>query len=596
MNNFVLSKVEPPFWWAGMKITQLQLMFYGADISAFSISSANLEILDITKTENPNYLFVTIKTENLEAGEYEFQFKNQDEIIFTSNYVFKQRVENSHLRKGFDSSDTMYLLMPDRFANGDPSNDSQPDLTEKANRSNLSGRHGGDIKGIIDHLDYLEDLGVTALWCTPLCENNQTENSYHGYAQTDVYTIDQRFGSNEDYCKLSNELHKRDMKLIHDYVTNHWGSQHWMIKDLPAYDWIHQFPGYSNTNHRMTTQYDPHTSQIDKKNCEDGWFVKSMPDLNQSNPLVLNYLIQNAIWWVEFANLDGIRVDTFSYNEKNGIAVWTKAIIDEYPNLNIVGEVWLHRSAQISYWQKDSPIGAIQNYNSHLPTVMDFTLHDTMGGMFYEEGSWGGISRAYENMVNDFLYANPQNILVFAENHDSARINQVFQGDFNKYKLAMTLILTTRGIPQIYYGSEIGMQGEKSKGDGDIRHDFPGGWPDDNQNAFVKEGRSEYQEKYHAFTKKLLNWRKNITAVHKGKLLHYIPENNIYIYFRILDDQRIMIVLNNNPSEQNIELDRFVEGLGHFTKGKELFEETEIVFQKSLKIPGKSAFIIDLLG
>lgn len=272
----------------------------------------------------------------------------------------------------------IYLLMPDRFANGNTENDSDHAMTEKANRKQPGGRHGGDIKGITEHLDYLEELGVTTLWSTPLNEDNDKGYSYHGYAQSDVYNVDPRYGTNKDYKELAAALHKRDMKLIMDYVTNHWGSEHWMMKDLPTYDWIHQFPGYANTNYRMTTQFDPHTSAIDKKFNENGWFVKSMPDLNQSNPLVLNYLTQNAIWWIEYANLDGLRVDTYSYNEKEGIAKWTKAIMDEYPNFNIMGEIWMQEPAQIAYWQKDSKIGAIQNFNSHLPTVMDFPLHDAM--------------------------------------------------------------------------------------------------------------------------------------------------------------------------------------------------------------------------
>lgn len=306
-----------------------------------------------------------------------FTFKNGKKS-FTQSYSLKTRRENSKFRKSYDSSDVIYLIMPDRFANGNPNNDNSKSTKEISNRSLPGGRHGGDIEGLIKNLDYIEELGATAIWPTPLCEDNDEAYSYHGYAQSDVYKIDPRYGTNEDYVKLSAELHRRGMKNIMDYVTNHWGWKHWMYNDLPTYNWIHQFPGYSQSNYRMTTQFDKNASKIDSKQCMDGWFVPSMPDLNQSNPMVLNYLIQNAIWWIEYADLDGFRVDTYSYNDKEGISKWTKAITDEYPHFNIVGEVWMHDQAQTSYWQKDSKIGAIQSYNSNLPSVMDFTLHDAI--------------------------------------------------------------------------------------------------------------------------------------------------------------------------------------------------------------------------
>jgi glycosidase len=485
--------------------------------------------------------------------------------------------------------------MPDRFANGNTENDSNPAMTEKVNRKQPGGRHGGDIKGIMDHLDYLEELGVTTLWSTPLNEDNDKGYSYHGYAQSDVYNVDPRYGTNEDYRALGTALHKRDMKLIMDYVTNHWGSEHWMMKDLPTYDWIHQFPGYANTNYRMTTQFDPHTSAIDKKFNENGWFVKSMPDLNQSNPLVLNYLTQNAIWWIEYANLDGLRVDTYSYNEKEGIAKWTKAIMDEYPNLNIMGEIWMQEPAQIAYWQKDSKIGAIQNFNSHLPTVMDFPLHDAMEQLFAERQDWDtGMVRAYNVLSNDFLYPDINNMLVFTENHDTQRINTKLKGNLADYKLATTLIATTRGIPQLYYGSEIGMQGDKDKGDGDIRRDFPGGWEGDTNNAFSSTGRTQVQEDYHAFTKKIFNWRKGAKAVHIGRLLHYVPQKNVYVYFRILDDKRIMVVLNNNIEDQIIKLDRFAEGLNKKTSGTDILSGEKINLKDQLKVTAKTPMVIEL--
>lgn len=333
-----IDKIEPPFWYAGMHNPELQIMFYGKNIAQYETSvSNNVVIKNVVKTENPNYIFVTIDTKNIPASDFVFSFKNKNKVAFTKKYSLKARRKNSAERKSFDSSDLMYLIMPDRFANGNPNNDTDKSLNEKADRSLPGGRHGGDIEGIIKHLDYLEELGVTAIWSTPLCEDNDKVHSYHTYGQSDVYKIDPRYGTNEEYVRLSAELKKRNMKLIKDYVTNHWGAEHWMYKDLPTYDWIHQFPGFSQSNYRMTTQFDTNASAIDAKNCMDGWFVPSMPDLNQSNPLVLNYLTQNAIWWIEYADFDGFRVDTYSYNDKIGIAKWTKAITDEYPYFNIVG-------------------------------------------------------------------------------------------------------------------------------------------------------------------------------------------------------------------------------------------------------------------
>lgn len=593
-----IERMEPPFWWSGMNQAELQILFYGKDIAKYEVSSLeDLEIENIFKTENPNYLFVTIDTKDLLAGSYTFNFSKKGTKGFSKSYELKERREGSALRKGFDASDVMYLIMPDRFANGNTANDSSPKMVEKVDRNNLGGRHGGDLQGVIDNLDYLEDLGVTTLWSTPLLEDNDPTFSYHTYAQSDVYNIDPRYGSNEDYKRLAAEMHSRDMKLVMDYVTNHWGAEHWMIKDLPTYNWIHQFPGYANSNYRMTTQYDTNRSQIDWKYCVDGWFVSTMPDLNQANPLVLNYLTQNAIWWIEYANLDGFRVDTYSYNDKEGIAKWTKSIMDEYPNFNIVGEVWMHDQAQISYWQKDSPIGAIQSYNSHLPAVMDFTLHDAIMTVFNEENpNWDkGMIKVYENFVNDFLYADIDNLLVFAGNHDTDRINETYKSDLNKYKLAMTLVLTTRGIPQLYYGDEIGMLGNKAeKGDGDIRRDFPGGWKGDSETAFTEAGRNKEQEAYHSFTKKLLNYRKSKEVLHFGKMLQYLPEDNIYVYFRYNDAERVMVVINNNPEEQQLDLARFSEGLSGISLGKNVISNEDINLNTHLTIQGKSSLVIEL--
>ena len=599
-----IEKIEPAFWWSGMQNTSLQLLCYGKNIAQYDVAiSDTIPILNIRKTENPNYLFITINTENIAPKTFEIQFLKKGKVKFSRPYELKQRRKNAALRKGFDASDVIYLIMPDRFANGNPNNDSQPEMSEKANRNFSGGRHGGDIQGIINHLDYIKELGATALWSTPLLEDNEPTYSYHGYAQSNLYKIDPRYGSNKDYQQLAAALHRRDMKLIMDYVTNHWGSKHWMIQDLPTADWIHNWPdgekGFQRSNYRMTTQYDPNVSQQDAQACMNGWFDTSMPDMNQQNPLLLKYITQNAIWWIEYANLDGFRVDTYSYNDKEAIAKWTKAIMDEYPNFNIVGEVWMHSQAQISYWQKDSKIGAIDSYNSNLPSVMDFTLHDAITTVFNEEQpTWyNGMIKVYENFVNDFLYPNPNNILVFAGNHDTNRINEIYQNDIQKYKLALTLIATVRGIPQLYYGDEIGMLGNKEKnGDGDIRKDFPGGWHNDTINAFSGKGRTEIQKEYFNFTKKILNWRKNTNVIHTGKTMQFLPENNVYVYVRYNDTQKVMVIINNNPQAQELQLSRFAEILKNSTSGIDIISGNTVPLKGKLKVKGKSSLIIEMKG
>lgn len=595
--NAQIQRTEPPFWYAGMHNLELQIMFYGKNIAQNDISvSNNIVIKNVQKTENPNYVFVTIDTKNIPASELLFTFKNKNKVAFTKKYSLKQRRENSAQRKSFDASDMMYLIMPDRFANGNPKNDSDPSLVEKVNRSIPGGRHGGDIEGIIKNLDYISSLGATAIWNTPLNEDNDKEHSYHTYAQSDVYKIDARYGTNEDYVRLSNEMHKRDMKLVMDYVTNHWGITHWMMKDLPTKTWTNQFENYTQTHHRREVITDIHASKLDKEVCIDGWFVPSMPDLNLKNPLVAKYLTQNAIWWIEYANLDGFRVDTYNYSDPAAMANWAKSVTDEYPNFNIVGEIWMHNQANLAYWQKDSKIGAIQNYNSNLPSVMDFTLHNQIGSAFNDdEANWdNGMIKFYNNFALDYLYPNTNNILVFAENHDTSRINDLYKYDIAKYKLVMTLMATVRGIPQLYYGSEIGMGGDKSQGDGGIRLDFPGGWKGDTNNAFTKEGRTAKQAEYFDFTSKLFQWRKSNEAVHFGKMTHYIPENNTYVYFRYTNAKTVMVVFNNNAKPQTIKTNRFQENIKNFKSGKDILTNKKFDLSSEITLEPKSALVLEL--
>jgi len=592
-----IERTEPPFWYAGMHNPELQIMFYGKNIAQYQVSvSHSIKITNVKRTENPNYLFVTINTKNIAATNCVFTFQYKNKTIFTQNYALKQRRENSAERKGFDASDVMYLIMPDRFSNGNPNNNSDDSTIEKYNRELPEGRHGGDIQGIINHLDYIKELGATSLWITPLCEDNEAVYSYHTYAQTDVYKIDPRYGTNEDYARLATEMHKKNLKLVMDYVTNHWGESHWMMKDLPTKDWIHQFETFTQTNHRRTVIHDINASKIDTKICMDGWFAPSMPDLNQANPLVLNYLTQNAIWWIESANLDGFRVDTYNYADPEAITKWTKAITDEYPNFNIVGEISMRDQAQLSYWQKDSPIGKIQNFNSHLPSVMDFILSDALLTVFNEDGNWeSGMAKVYNNFANDFLFPNVNNLLIFAENHDTHRINHVYKNDLGKYKMTMGLLATVRGIPQLYYGSEIGMAGNKDDGgDAAIRQDFPGGWEGDDNNAFTREGRTSGQNDYFDFTSKLFNWRKTQSVIHFGKMTHYIPEDNTYVYFRYNATESVMVLFNNSSEIKTLKTNRFEENIGNYKTGQDVITNKIIDVTKEITLEPKSVLILEL--
>ncbi|MCU7616090.1 glycoside hydrolase family 13 protein [Chryseobacterium sp. PBS4-4] len=596
-----IQKVEPAFWWKGMKNPELQILVYGKDIAKGEVElSDGVQIKDIQKVENPNYVFVTINTNEINVPKFKINIKNGKKNIGSYTYELKQRDPNSANRESFTSKDVMYLIMPDRFANGDEKNDSKPDLTEKANRTLPNGRHGGDLRGIINNLDYIQNLGATSVWLTPVNEDNEKVYSYHGYAQTDLYKIDGRYGTNEEYKELSQKLNKRNMKLVMDYVTNHWGISHWLIKDLPTKDWIHLFSeeknGFKRSNYKTTTQFDTNASEIDKKVALDGWFDTTMPDINQKNPLVLKYLTQNAIWWIEYAELGGLRVDTYPYNDKEAMAKWAKAITDEYPKFNIVGETWLNTAGHISAWQKDSKTGEAANYNSYLPSVMDFMLYDELPKAIKEKEGWNnGMNRIYNSFTNDFLYPDINNVMVFFENHDTERWNEIFNNDPKAYKLGLTLISTVRGIPQIYYGSEVGMRGDKNKGgDADIRRDFPGGWKSDQQNALNPLTQTPEQKEFYQFTQKLLNWRKGKDVIHTGKTKNFVPQNNVFVYFRYNEKENVMVILNNSEKEETLDLKHFAESLAGVSKGKEAISDKEISLKNSLMIPAKTSMIIEL--
>jgi len=505
----------------------------------------------------------------------------------------KERAQGSAVRKGFTAGDAIYLLMPDRFANGDLENDSQPGMIEQADRSNPSGRHGGDIKGISDHLQYIKDLGATAIWINPLLENNNKAYTYHGYAITDFYRIDPRYGTNEDYSALVSKSHQMGMKVIMDMIFNHCGINHWFINDLPMKGWIHEFPQFTKSNFRAESLTDPHASEYDRNLMVTGWFDNNMPDLDQRNPFLSNYLIQNSIWWIEYAGLDGIRMDTQPYPYKEIMTEWTKRINEEYPYFNIVGEAWMQRETMTAFYQKDSKFG--NGYNSGVPFITDFPMYNAITKAFTENEGWTeGMARIYYVLAQDFVYADPYGLLIFADNHDLNRFFTSVRKDFDAYKLAMAFLLTTRGIPMIYYGTEFLMEGEEHKGHGEIRKDFPGGWTTDTVNYFTGKGMSSQQQEAYAYLKNILQWRAGNEAVKTGKLTQYIPQDGVYVYFRESGDQRIMVILNNANETRSIETVRFKENLKGTIHGKNIINGKPFTFRNTILVEPRQPLIIEL--
>lgn len=590
-----LERVEPMFWWAGMKSPELQLMVYGEDISKADVelSYPGVKLESVSKVQNPNYLFVNLLLDSdVQPGKFEIQFKQEESTVASYLYELKKREKNSSKREGFNSSDVIYLITPDRFVNGDPGNDWVEGMKEKPNRSDKDGRHGGDIQGIINSLDYIQKLGFTAVWLNPVLENNMTRVSYHGYSTTDFYKVDPRYGTNEEYRKLNDELDKRGMKLIMDMIFNHCGSEHWWMEDLPMDDWINNYPDIKITSHHRTVNEDPHASESDKKAMVEGWFVPSMPDLNQRNPFLAKYLIQNSIWWIEYAGLEGIRQDTWPYPDKYMMAEWTKKVLEEYPDFNIVGEEWSLNPAIVSYWQKGQTHH--DGYENYLPSLMDFPLQNAVSTALNNDEAWGsGLIQLYEMLANDFLYPDADNLVIFPDNHDMSRFYVQVGEDADLLKMGVAFFLTTRGIPQIYYGTEVLIRHDGSE-HGNIRADFPGGWSGDKINAFTGEGLSSAQKDMQNYVSTIQNWRKNKTVIHNGKLMHFAPENGIYVYFRYNDNDKVMVILNKNTSEQNLSTQRFSEMMKGYKTGKEIISGQNLQSLSNIKIAPKSAMIIEL--
>ena len=587
-----IERIEPPFWWEGFKNTSLQLLVYGENISNldFNIKSNIVELVSVEKAENPNYIFLNLEVNDKgRSGDFDIDYGGN-----SIKYNIHKKELNSDMHIGFDSSDVLCLITPDRFINGDYSNDNHPDMLEKASRGPW-GRHGGDLKGINDNLNYLIDLGYTAIWLNPILENNMVKSSYHGYSTTDYYKVDPRFGTNEEFKNLTKKADRMGVKMVMDIIPNHSGSEHWFVKDPPFSNWLNFNNSYSQTTHRRETVQDIHASEYDKKNFVDGWFVETMPDLNQNNKFMSKYLIQNAIWWIEYSGIKGYRVDTYPYSDKDFMSDWTYEIMNEYPYFNIVGEEWSDTPIVTSYWQA----GKVNHdgYVSYLPSLMDFPLQINFAEALNDEITWGnGFVKPYRTLASDFLYGDPYNLVVFPDNHDMTRFLTQVNNDLNLFKMGLVFYTTVRGIPQFYYGTEVLMNSNDNPRSHDvIRSEFPGGWNDHEVSALTGKGLTNDQIEFQNFFKKLLNWRKNNKVVHQGKFIHFTPkeQEEIYSYFRILGNKMVWTIFNRKDEAQSINLDKYQEVLKGESKGYDVIDEKSIDLNK-LKISPKSALIIEI--
>ncbi|MCC2957235.1 glycoside hydrolase family 13 protein [Massilia sp. IC2-477] len=590
-----IAHMEPPFWWAGMQHKGLQLMVHGERIAdlAPSLSYPGVRIASVTRVPSRNYLFVDLEIGvDAKPGKFDIVFSGAGgETRYA--YQLLAREPGSSQRVGFNNSDAIYQVMPDRFANGDPRNDSTPDTLEKSNRANGSGRHGGDIEGIVQRLDYIRDMGFTQLWPTPLVENNMPAYSYHGYAATDHYRIDPRYGSNEDFRRLSMEAKKRGIGIIQDVVLSHIGSGHWWMKDLPTPDWINYGGKFVPTQHHRTAVQDPYASKEDADNFTRGWFVESMPDLNQSNPLVANYLIQNNIWWIEYAGLSGLRIDTFGYSDGAFLSDYTKRLIAEYPKLNMVGEEWSKLVPVVARWQRGKQ--NIDGYRASTPSLMDFPLAESMRTALADKNGRNVFGDVYETLSLDYLYPEPGNLVLFEANHDVSRIWSVVGEDFDRYRMMMVFLMTMPRIPQLYTGDEILMtSATRERDDASYRRDFPGGWAGDKLDAFAGKGLSSQQRAAQELVRRLANWRKGQPVIHRGKLMHYGPRDNTYVYFRYDDSKRVLVAFNNNPKEMVLDAQRFHEMLEGRAGGVDVLSGKRFDLTKELRLPAKGSVILEL--
>ena len=614
-----ISRIDPTDWYVGMKNPQLQLMVYGKnirDVKSVTTAYPGVVVDSLVRLDSPNYLLVYINLKDAKAGEMTLNFDGKK-----VRYQLKDRAMAGVDRYGFSNADVLYMLMPDRFANGSVKNDQLKGMnTYRVDRSEPSLRHGGDLEGIRQHLDYFNQLGVTALWLTPVLENNSPDNNkystYHGYATTDYYKVDPRFGTNDEYRKLVAEAHQHGLKVVMDMIFNHCGFEHPWVSDMPSKDWFNtpewleetknvgrdattgQPNGtpaandkYLQTSYKLTPVLDPYASKVDFHETVDGWFVPSMPDLNQRNPHVIRYLIQNSEWWIESVGIDGIRMDSYPYADRDAMALWMKTLDEEYPNYNTVGETWVTEPAYTAAWQKDS---RLTDRNSYLKTVMDFSFFDKLNQAKSEETDdwWKGFNRIYNSLCYDYLYANPSSVLAFVENHDTDR----FLGngkDSTALKQAYALLLTIKRTPQLYYGTEVLMNGTKEVTDGNVRKDFPGGFPGDVHNCFSAAGRTKAENAMFDWTSRLLHWRQGNDVITKGKQIQFIPWKGVYVIARQYAGKTVMTILNGKRSDNQVEVSRYAEVIGSHTTAKDVITGEAIDLTRNFNLSQRQALVIE---
>ena len=607
-----VDRIDPTDWYVGMKDPSLQLMVYGEGIGSADVTTdyAGVKVDSIVRLDSPNYLLVYLNLEGAQPGEMTLQFKNGKQTKKVK-YALKAREKRGEERVGFTNADVLYMLMPDRFADGDPkNNDIKGMYPYKIDRTQPSLRHGGDLEGIRQHLDYFKDLGVTTLWFTPVLENNSPDSngnsSYHGYATTDYYRVDPRFGTNAEYRKLCDEAHANGLKVVMDMIFNHCGFEHPWLSDMPSKDWLNTpewlearkdktkpevNDKYLQTSYKLTPIVDPYASDVDMKETVEGWFVPTMPDLNQKNPHVMKYLIQNSIWWIETVGIDGIRMDTYPYADADAMAEWMKTLNDEYPNFNVVGETWVTEPPYTAAWQKDSKIA---KKNSNLKTVMDFSFYDKINQAKREDtdGFLTGMNRVYNNFVYDYLYPNPSSVMAFIENHDTDR----FLGngkDTTALKQALAILLTVNRIPQLYYGTEVLMNGTKEKTDGYVRKDFPGGFPGDTHNAFTAEGRTKAENAMYTWLSRLLHWRQGNDVITKGKQTQFIPYNGVYVIARQHGGKSVMTVVNGTKKPAKLAVKRYAEVIGSKTTAKDVFTGKSVSLSGDVNLEPRQTLILE---
>lgn len=564
MQAFDVDKIEPPFWWTGMKDTSLQLQVHGQDIKPadFSVSYPGVTVDSVVRLDgSPNWQYVYLNiSPSAKPGTMKLEWKENGQTV-KRDYELKARKAQKGAQ-GFTSADVLYLIMPDRFADGNPDNNvvASMKFPAEVDRNNPNIRHGGDLEGILQNIAYLDSLGITAVWVNPVLENDMPGGSYHGYATTDYYAIDPRFGSNDEYTNLIETLHDNGIKTVMDMIFNHSGIAHPWIEDLPASNWLNLQDNYMQTNYRLSTVNDPYASDFDRMLTTDGWFVYGMPDLNQNNPHLMKYLIQNSIWWIEESQIDGIRMDTYAYADKDRMAEWIEAVNLEYPDFNIVGECWLGDVAGVAKWQSGSPLA--MGEDTKLQTVMDFPLmsmSENLAPFTAETTPWDGLNKLYDHFALDYVYADPNKVLRFLDNHDTDRVLKEDITELGPWKQAMTLLLTVPGIPQLYYGTELLMSGTRQGGDGNIRQDMPGGFPGDTISVFTPEGRSDLQNEAYDYIAGINKWRKGNSAFVDGKFKHFMPTNGLYLYERGNDNDSFIVVMNGKDEENEVEMARYQE-------------------------------------